>query len=92
MSSDLVHADPKDVRKLAKALERFEQQITEVTKEGMRAIDQANWHDGRKDMFSARYRDFHKRTHSFVGGEVKQMVRALNELATKLEHASSQRF
>lgn len=92
MSSDVVHADPADVKRLAKSLQQFEQRITQVTKEGLRAIERANWHDRQKDQFTARYKDFNKRTTSFVGGEVKQMVSSLNKLATQLEKAQSQRF
>lgn len=92
MSSDLVHADPNDVRKLAKALERFQREITDISKQARRAIDRANWHDRQKDQFTARYKDFERRTNSFVGGEVKQMVHALNNLATQLDRARSQRF
>lgn len=92
MSSDVVHADPNDVRKLAKALQQFERQITLVSRETLRAIDRANWHDRQKDQFVARYKDFHKKTNGFVGGEVKQMVKALNNLALQLDRARSQRF
>lgn len=92
MSPDGVHADPKDVRKLARALEQFEQQVMQVSKQGRKAIDQANWHDSQKEQFARRYDDFQRRTTSFVGGEVKQMIKSLNLLAGDLERAQSRRF
>lgn len=90
--SDVVHANPDDVKKLAKALERLEQQLLQATKEATKAIDRADWRDGRKDQFEARYQDFTKRTNSFVSGELRQMVKGLNNLAQQLERARGQRF
>jgi hypothetical protein len=92
MSSDHVHANPDDVRKLARALQQFEQKVTEVSKQAQRAIDQANWHDGQKDRFAARYKDFNNQTNRFVGGQVKAFVKSLNALAADLERAKSHRF
>lgn len=92
MSGDLVHADPNDVRKLAKSLEQFEQRVLDVAKQTQKAIDQANWKDGQKDRFESRYRDFHRQTQHFVGGQVKDFVKQLNALAYDLERAKSRRF
>ena len=92
MSGDLVHADPNDVKKLARALEEFERRVLETAKQTQKAIDQANWKDGQKDRFEARYRDFHRQTQSFVGGQVKDFVKQLNGLAHDLERARSRRF
>jgi hypothetical protein len=92
MSSDGVHADPKDVRKLARALQDFELKITEISRQGQRAIDSANWHDRQKEQFAARYRDFNRQTSRFIGNEVKQMVKQLDQLARDLEQAQSRRF
>ena len=92
MSGDLVHADPNDVKKLAKALEQFEQRVLDISKQTQKAIDQANWKDGQKDRFESRYRDFHRQTQNFVGGQVKDFVKQLNALAHDLERARARRF
>lgn len=92
MSTDLVHADPRDVRRLATALQRFEQRITQISSETYREVGRANWHDRQKDQFEARFKDFHKKTNTFVGNEVSAMVKSLNSLAVALEQAQSQRF
>jgi hypothetical protein len=90
--SDVVHANPQDVKKLAQALTHLEQELLQATKAASRAIDRADWRDGRKDQFVARYNDFNKKTNSFVGGELRQMVKGLNNLAQQLERARDQRF
>lgn len=92
MSSDLVHADPNDVRKLARELQQFERKVTEVSRQAQRAIDRANWHDSQKDRFAARYKDFHRQTNSFVAGQVRGFVKSLNALASDLDRAKRHRF
>lgn len=92
MPGDLVNASPADVRKLAKALELYEQKLTEVTKQAERAINSANWRDGQKDKFEAKFKDFSKQSNRFISGEVKQMVKSLNGLASDLERARDHRF
>lgn len=92
MSSDLVHADPNDVRKLARELEQFQQRVKDVSKQAQKAIDRANWHDGQKEKFAASYRDFHRQTDRFVEGQVRQFVKSLNALAHDLDRAKSHRF
>ena len=92
MSSDLVHASPDDVRKLAAALERYERDVLAITKQAKTAIDRANWHDPQKDRFVARFNDFQKRTNSFMGGEVRQMSRGLRKLAEHLDRARNMRI
>jgi chemotaxis regulatin CheY-phosphate phosphatase CheZ len=92
MASDLVNVRPEDVKKLAKALERFEQRIKQATKEARHAIDSANWNDPQKAKFEGRYKDFQKRTNSYVEGEVHQMVKSLNQLAAKVEQIQRHRF
>jgi hypothetical protein len=92
MSSDLVNADPNDVRKLAAALQELERKVLEATKHGRQAIDRANWHDRQKDTFEARYQDFQKHTTGFVSGQVRDFVKSLNALAADLERARARRF
>jgi ABC-type transporter Mla subunit MlaD len=92
VSSDLVNADPNDVRKLARALQQYEEKVTELTKQTQRAIDQANWNDGQKERFAARYKDFNNQTNRFVSGQVRDFVKSLNALAADLERAKGHRF
>lgn len=92
MSSDLVHADPNDVKKLARALQQYQQRIKEVSKQTENAINSANWHDRQKDQFTAHFKDLNRRTRNFVDGEVKQMVNSLTRLANDLERAKSHRL
>jgi hypothetical protein len=92
MSSDLVHADPGDVRKLAHELEQFRQRVRDVSKQAQQAIDRANWHDSQKENFASRYRDFHRQTDRFVDGQVSDFVKSLRALAQDLEKAKSHRF
>lgn len=92
MSGDLVHADPNDVRKLARALQQYEQRIMEVSKQTRRAIEQANWKDNQKERFAASYNDFNHQTERFVGSKVRDYVKQLNALASDLDKAKSHRF
>jgi hypothetical protein len=92
VSGDHVHADPADLRKLAKALEQFDQRVLEIAKQTQKAIDGTNWKDAQKDRFEARFRDFHRQTQRFVGGQVKDFVKQLNAHASDLERAKSRRF
>jgi len=92
MSGDLINVKPDDVRKLARALERFGQQMTQANKEAMSAISAAYWHDSQKEKFEARYRDFHKRINGFVSGEISEMTGSLNRLASELDRVRSHNF
>jgi|GEM_PF-5689934 len=90
--SDLVHADPADVKKLARALEQYQQRINEASKQARHAINRANWKDKQKYQFEDRFRNFQKQTDHFVGAQVKDFVKQLNALAADLERARSHRF
>lgn len=92
MSGDLVHANPGDVRKLAKSLQQYEQKVVDASKQAQKAIDRANWNDRQKSQFEERYRNFHKQTNSFVATQVRDFVKSLNALASDLERARSRRF
>ena len=92
MADDLINVKPDDVRKLARSLERFGQQITQANKEAMNAINAAHWHDSQKDKFESRYRDFQKRMNGFVSGEINEMTKSLNRLASELDRIRSHRF
>jgi glycyl-tRNA synthetase beta subunit len=92
MSSDLVNVRPEDVKKLAKSLERYEQVIKQANKDAAKAISDARWDDGQKHKFDARFRDFQRRTNGYVEGEVRQMVKSLHQLASRLEQIQQQRF
>jgi soluble cytochrome b562 len=90
--SDAVHADPADVRRLAKAMEQYQQRVNEASKQARQAINHANWKDKQKQQFESRFRDFQHKTDSFVGAEVKDFVKKLNALASDLDRARSHRF
>jgi uncharacterized phage infection (PIP) family protein YhgE len=90
--SDAVHADPADVKKLAKAMQQYQQRVNEASKQARKAIDQANWKDRQKQQFEGSFRNFQKQTDRFVGSQVKDFVKQLNALAADLEKARSRRF
>jgi sugar diacid utilization regulator len=92
MSSDGVIADPNDVRRLAKELQRFETEMLQLIKSAHKAIDRANWHDRQKEKFVAQFRDFERQNQRFVNERTKQFVASLNGLASDLERAQSRRF
>jgi hypothetical protein len=90
--SDLVNADPADIRKLAAALESYRRQVTEAGSSARKALDAAHWHDRQKQAFEARYRDLQRHLDSFMSTEVATMVRTLNELARKLDDIKRMRM
>lgn len=85
MANDQVHASPTDVRKLAAALTAYKQEVVAASKKVRSALDSANWHDQRKAQFDVHYKDLQKRVDSFMSTEVDQMVKALNDLARRLD-------
>jgi len=90
--SDAVHADPADVKRLAKEMQRYQQRIKEASQQAQSAINRANWKDGQKQRFESRFRDHQKQTSRFVDAQVKDFVKQLNALANDLERARSHRF
>lgn len=90
--SDAVHADPADVKKLASALQQYQQRINDASKQAQQAINRANWKDRQKQQFEDKFRDFQRHTDRFVDAQVKDFVKQLNALATDLENARSHRF
>jgi hypothetical protein len=92
VTPDLVHADPNDVKMLARALHQYEQKLMEITKQTERAINSANWHDHQKEQFSNSFKDFQRQTNSFIGNKVRDFEKKLNALAHDLERAGSHRF
>ena len=87
-----IHVTAADLRKLASALERYQTKVTEETRAVHRALDAANWHDRKKDQFTARYRDFERQVNRFLSGEVQQMTKSLNELARQVEQLKGMRM
>ncbi len=83
--ADQVHASPQDIRKLASSLNSFKSEVTSASKKVRGALAAANWHDSRKAQFESRYNDVQKQIDRFMSGEVDQMVKALNQLASKLD-------
>lgn len=92
MSNEVVNASPADIRKLAAALNAYRQEVTTASKRVRSALGSANWHDGRKAQFESHYQDLQKRIDTFMSGEVDQMVKALNDLARRLEDIRSLRL
>lgn len=90
--SDLVHADPGDVKKLTRALQQYQQRINEASKQARQAIDRANWKDKQKQQFEDKFRNFQKQTDHFVGAQTKDFIKQLNALAADLERARSHKF
>ena len=85
MPDDQVHASAADLRKLASALNSYKQDVASASKKVQGALGSANWHDSRKAQFESRYRDLQKRVDGFMSGEVDSMMKALNELAHRLD-------
>ena len=89
---DRVHASPEDVRKLAAALSTYQQEVAAAGRKVRSALGSANWHDGQKDKFEARYKDLQKSIDRFMSGEVSTMIRGLSELARRLNDIRSMRM
>jgi len=85
MSNDAVNASPADLRKLASALNAYKQEVTAASRKVRGALGSVQWHDSRKAQFEAHYQDLQKRIDGFMSAEVDQMVRALNDLARRLD-------
>ena len=87
-----VNANPDDVRKLAGALKRYQQDVRQSAKTVSSALAGARWNDPKKQQFEARLKDHQRQLEKFVGNDVEQMVRALNELANKLDEIKRMRM
>lgn len=87
-----VDASSADVRKLASALKQYRDETKQVSRRVDGAINAANWRDGRKDQFEARYRAFAKQIDGFMASQVDDMIRSLNDLARKLEEIERMRM
>jgi hypothetical protein len=92
VTSDGVNASPADVRKLAAALAKYQQEVSAAGKQVQSALGAANWNDKQKARFEARYRELQKALDRFMSGEVKTMVQSLNELARRLDDIRSMRM
>jgi hypothetical protein len=92
MAKDGVHASPEDVKRLAGALSTYQKDVATAARKVQGALSAANWHDGQKDKFEARYKDLQKSIDHFMSGEVTDMVKSLNELARRLAEIRSMRM
>lgn len=90
--TDHVHASPADIRKLAASLGTYRKDVAQAASRVQGALSGANWHDNRKAQFEARYRDIQRQIDRFMSGEVDAMVKALNQLAAKLEDIRNTRL
>ena len=85
MADDRINASAADVRKLAKALGTYKDDVSTASAKVRGALKSANWNDSRKQMFESRYQELQKRVDGFMSAEVDQMVKALNDLAHRLD-------
>jgi Skp family chaperone for outer membrane proteins len=92
VADDLINVKLDDVKALARALQHYGEKMKQANKEASNAIARAHWHDKQKDQFETRYRDFQRRINSFVDGEIKEMSKSLNRLASDLDHIRSRRM
>ena len=87
-----VNANPEDVRKLSSALKRYQSDVRSASRQVQHALSGARWHDPQKDKFEARYQSLQKSVDRFLGGEVDDMIKALNELARRLDDIKAMRM
>lgn len=80
-----VQASSREVRQLASGLRRYQDEMKQATQTAQKAIAAANWHDKQKDQFVARFQDHNKQVNRFVNDQVNEMLKSLNQLASKLE-------
>ena len=85
MANDGVIANPADVRKLASALKKYQNEVKAASRGVQKALASANWHDSQKERFEQRYKDLQRSVDRFTNDEVTQMVKTLNELARRLD-------
>jgi uncharacterized protein YukE len=90
--SDQIHASPQDIRKLATSLNAYKQDVSAASNRVQGALSHANWHDSRKEQFEGKYRDLRKKIDSFMSGEVDQMIKDLNRLASQLDEIRNVRM
>lgn len=83
--ADIVNVSSTDVRKLASALGAYKHEVEAASKRVQGALNSAHWHDPQKQRFEARYRDFQRSIGGFLNGEVDAMIKALDDLARKVE-------
>ncbi len=92
MSGAHVNASPEGVRKLARALETYQRQVTEAGRAVQTALDRADWHDRQKDRFEERAKELHRHIDRFLTNEVATLAKGLNEMARKLEDIQRMRM
>ncbi len=85
MADGRVNASAADVRRFAAALNAYRQEVLAASKKVRAALGSASWNDSRKAQFEARYQDHKKRIEGFMSSEVDQMLKALNDLARRLD-------
>lgn len=80
-----VNASSGEVRKLAAALKRYQNEVTQASRAAQKAVGSAALKDAQKQKFDARFRDHSKQVNRFFTGDLDEMIKYLNELARKLE-------
>lgn len=87
-----VNANPADVRKLAAELKRYQDEVRQAGKQVQNALGAARWQDDQKDKFAFKYNDLQRQVERFTGAELEQMIRYLNQLASKLDEIKRMRL
>ncbi len=87
-----VNASPDDIRKLAAALKRYQDDVRQSAKAVTAAVSSARWHDPQKQKFEARLKDHQRQVERFTGSDIEQMIRSLNQLAAKLDEIKRMRM
>jgi hypothetical protein len=87
-----VNANPDDIRRLAGALSKCEQDVLQAVRSARRALDSAQWHDRQKDQFAARFLELQRSVERFMATEMDGMSKSLTKLATQLDAIRSMRM
>lgn len=92
MAHDGVNASPADLRRLAKALTTYRNEVTAAGRKVSGALQAAQWHDSKKDAFEAKYRELEKALDRFMSQQAADLAKGLNEYASRLEHVRDTRM
>ena len=92
MSSDMVNVNPEDLKRLEKALERYQQAVKDAGKQVQKELDRVRWHDRQRDAFEAKLKGIDRTVQSFFDGDVKTMRTYLNNLYRDLEQLRARRM
>jgi len=92
MGSDMVNVKPEDLKRLEKALERYQQAVKDAGKQVQNELNRVQWHDRQRDAFEARLKDIDRTVQRFFDGDVKLMRSYLNDVYRDLEQLRARRM